>query len=270
MAEGPSEPGPHPRGARVSVPAVMPGAEPIDLPGGPVGVLLSHGFTGTTQSMRPWAEHLHAAGLTVVAPRLPGHGTTLADANTTTFQDWYGEVERAFDDLRSRCTSVFAMGLSMGGTLVLRLAEQRAGQLAGAVVVNPSLGTQRRDAALLPLLSKVFATWKGVSDDIKKVGGPRELAYPKIPLKAAYSLQQAWPVVRRDLGLITCPVLCYRSAEDHVVEAISGHWLLEGVGHAEERLLHDSYHVATLDNDAEEIFDGSLEFVRAHTPAAAG
>ncbi len=38
--------------------AVLPGAEPIDLPGGPVGVVLCHGFTGTPQSMRPWAEHL--------------------------------------------------------------------------------------------------------------------------------------------------------------------------------------------------------------------
>ena len=44
---------------------VLPGAEPVDLPGGPVGVLLSHGFTGSTQSVRPWAEHLHAAGATV-------------------------------------------------------------------------------------------------------------------------------------------------------------------------------------------------------------
>ena len=38
----------------------------------------------------------------------------------------------------------------------------------------------------------------------------------------------------------------------------------------EERVLHDSYHVATLDNDAPEVFAGSLEFVRVHVPAAAG
>jgi carboxylesterase len=29
----------------------------------------------------------------------------------------------------------------------------------------------------------------------------------------------------------------------------------------------NSYHVATLDNDAEQIFTGSLEFVRAHSRA---
>ncbi|MCW2598187.1 MAG: putative esterase/lipase [Frankiales bacterium] len=247
----------------------MPGAEPIDLPGGPVGVLLSHGFTGTTQSMRPWAEHLAAAGITVVAPRLPGHGTSLKDMNTTTFSDWYATVEQAFDDLRSRCATVFAMGLSMGGTLVLRLAEERGDQVAGIVVVNASLATERKDAKLLPLLSKVLPSFPGVANDIKKPG-VTELAYPKIALKAAYSLQQAWPVVKRDLSRITCPVLVYRSETDHVVEPVSGRELLKGCVHAEERVLYDSYHVATLDNDAPTIFDGSLEFVRTHAPAAAG
>ena len=250
-------------------PEVMPGAEPIDLPGGPVGVLLSHGFTGTTQSMRPWAEHLHAAGLSVLAPRLPGHGTSIKDMNRTGFPDWYGEVERAFDELRSRCETVFAMGLSMGGTLVLRLAQQRAAHVAGVVVVNASLATERKDAKLLPVLSKVLSSFPGIANDIKKPGA-KELAYPKIPLKAAYSMQQHWPVVRGDLGKITCPVLVYRSAEDHVVEAVSGRLLIEGVGHAEEVVLRDSYHVATLDNDAPQIFEGSLQFVRTHAAAAAG
>jgi carboxylesterase len=247
----------------------MPGAEPIDLPGGPVGALLIHGFTGTTQSMRPWAEHLAGAGLTVLAPRLPGHGTSIKDMNTTGFSDWYAAVEQAFDDLRTRCSTVFVMGLSMGGTLTLRLAEERADQVAGIVVVNASLATERKDAKLLPLLSKVLAAFPGIANDIKKPG-MTELAYPKIPLKAAYSLQQAWPVVKRDLPRITCPVLVYRSETDHVVEPVSGRELLKGCVHAEERVLRDSYHVATLDNDAPTIFEGSLEFVRAHAPAAAG
>jgi carboxylesterase len=244
----------------------MPGAEPIDLAGGPVGVLLSHGFTGTTQSMRPWAEYLHEAGLTVKAPRRPGHGTSIKDQNTTRWDDWYGEVERSFDDLRGRCETVFAMGLSMGGTLVLRLAELRASDVAGVVVVNASLSTERADAKLLPLLAKLLPSFKGVGNDIKKPG-VTELAYPKIGLKAALSLQQAWPVVRGDLAKITCPVLAFRSREDHVVEPASGTLLREGCVHAEEVVLENSYHVATLDNDAPTIFEGSLDFVRKHTPA---
>ena len=250
--------------------SVLPGAEPLDLPGGPVGVLVCHGFTGTTQSVRPWAEHLAAAGLTVAAPRLPGHGTRWQDMNRTGWDDWYGEVERTFDGLRARCSTVFAMGLSMGGTLVLRLAELRAAEVAGLVVVNASLATERRDAVLLPVVSRVLGSFPGIASDIKRPG-VQELAYDRLPLKAASALQRAWPVVRGDLGRISCPVLVYRSTVDHVVEPVSGRALLEGVrggtsgGTVEERLLEDSYHVATLDNDAPAIFAGSVEFVRAHT-----
>jgi carboxylesterase len=258
----------------VSTPAraggVLPGAEPIDLPGGRVGALLSHGFTGTTQSMRPWAEHLAAAGLTVSAPRLPGHGTRWQDMNATRFSDWYGEVERAFDDLRARCDAVFVMGLSMGGTLALRLAELRPSEVAGLVVVNASLGTDRKDAKLAPVLSKVLPSFPGIASDISKEG-VTELAYDRIPLKAVASLQKAWPVVCADLARITCPVLVFRSRIDHVVPPVSGETLLRGLagGTVEERILEDSYHVATLDNDAPAIFEGSLEFVRAHSAAAA-
>ena len=250
---------------------VLPGAEPIDLPGGPIGALLSHGFTGTTQSMRPWAEHLAAAGLTVSAPRLPGHGTRWQDMNATRFSDWYGEVERAFEDLQARCDSVFVMGLSMGGTLALRLAELRPSDVAGLVLVNASLGTDRKDAKLAPMLSKVVPSFPGIGSDIKKQG-ETELAYARIPLKAAASLQKAWPVVCADLSKITCPVLVYRSRVDHVVPPVSGELLLKGLagGTVQERVLEDSYHVATLDNDAPTIFAGSVDFVRVHSPAATG
>ncbi len=251
--------------------AVLPGAEALDLPGGPVGAVLCHGFTGTPQSMGGWAEHLHAAGLAVSVPRLPGHGTRWQDMNRTRFSDWYAELARAFDGLRASCDTVFVMGLSMGGTLTLRLAEERGDQVAGIVVVNASLATERKDAKLLPLLSKVVPSFPGIASDIKKPG-VTELAYDRLPLRAAASLQQAWPVVAADLARITCPVLVYRSREDHVVEPVSGRRLVAGLagGRVEERVLEDSYHVATLDNDAPAIFAGSLDFVRAHAPAAAG
>ena len=257
--------------APVPTSTVLPGAEPVDLPGGPVGVLVCHGFTGTTQSVRPWAEHLAAAGLSVLAPRLPGHGTRWQDMNATGFADWYGEVERAFDALRARCSTVFVMGLSMGGTLALRLAELRGEQVAGVVVVNASLGTDRRDARLAPLLSRVVPSFPGIASDIKKPG-TTELAYDRVPLKAFASLQAAWPVVAADLARITCPVLVFRSRVDRVVPPVSGRTLLEGLagGTVEERVLEDSYHVATLDNDAPAILEGSVAFVRAHAAAATG
>ena len=66
-----------------------------------VGVLLVHGITGNPVSMNPWGSYLAERGYAVEVPLLPGHGTTWEDANTTTYTDWYGEVQRVFDQLRS-------------------------------------------------------------------------------------------------------------------------------------------------------------------------
>lgn len=247
---------------------LMPGAEPFARDGGPIGAVVLHGFTGTPQGVRDWGLALADAGLTVSVPRLPGHGTRWQDMARTRWTDWYGEAERAFDELRSGCAEVFVCGLSMGGTLALRLAEQRATEVAGAIVVNASLATERKDAMLLPLLRHIIPAFPGVAGDIAKPG-VTELAYSKMPLQAAYSLSQLWAITRAGLGEITCPVLSFRSEVDHIVEAISGTILREGTAATTvtEHLLTKSFHVATLDYEAPEIFAESIEFVRAHSGA---
>ena len=247
--------------------ALMPGADPFAFDGGPVGILLVHGFTGSPQSMRPWGEFLGAAGLTVRCPLLPGHGTRWQDMNATSWRDWHGAADAALRDLQRTCDTVFVMGLSMGGTLTLRLAEEHGSAVAGLVTVNASLTTDRRDAALTPFVSKLVASVKGIGSDIK-APGVSEVAYDRVPLKAFVSLRELWAVTRADLHRVVRPVLAFRSVTDHVVEPSSGRALLAGATSCtvEEVLLANSFHVATLDNDKETIFEGSLAFVRAHAP----
>ena len=246
---------------------VMPGAEPFasDPPGAPadVGVVLAHGFTGTPQSMRPWGEALAAEGFAVRAPRLPGHGTRWQDMNATRWPDWYGEIARAVDELGTRCRRVLVFGLSMGGTLTLRIAEEYGAAVAGICLVNPSVTTLRRDVAFLRFIAPLWPYGPGVADDIARPG-VTELGYDRMPLRAAVSLSELWTVVRADLGRVSCPVLLYRSATDHVVEPVNAELVLDGVSStdAEEVVLHDSYHVATLDHDAPTIFAGSAAFAR--------
>lgn len=248
--------------------SILPGAEPFEFPGGPVGVLLVHGFTGSPFSMRPWGEYLAKAGLTVAGPLLPGHGTRWQDMVPTRWPDWYAAVEAAFVRLRAECSQVFVMGLSMGGTLTLRLAEQHGADVAGIVTVNPSLATERRQAALAPILGRVISSVPGVAGDIK-AARTGEAGYDRVPLLAFASLRKLWAVTRADLDRIASPILTFRSVIDHVVEPSSGAILLAGVRvPAEERLLENSYHVATLDNDKETIFEGSLDFVRGLAPLA--
>jgi len=245
--------------------SVLPGADPFAANGSPTGVLVLHGFTGSPVSMRPWAEHLAAAGMTVRLPLLPGHGTRWQDLNGTTWEDWYLAVERALDELSGRCKEVFVCGLSMGATLALRLAEVRPDDVSGVIVVNPSLNTEDRRAVLLPLFSRFLSSFPPIGNDIKKPGVD-EGAYHRLPLRAAVSVPKLWAAVRADLAAIRAPILAFRSETDHVVPASSMLLLTSGATGTTvtERLLTGSYHVATLDHDAPAIFEQSVEFIRAH------
>ena len=248
---------------------LLPGAEPYYHEGGATGVLLCHGFTGTPQSLRPWAERLAAAGLSVSLPRLPGHGTSWQEMSRTRWEDWFAELERSFGDLRGRCEQVFIMGLSLGGCMALRLAQQHGDDVVGLVLVNPSLVADDRRLPLLPLLRPFIRSVPGLGDDIKRTD-VHELAYDRVPVQAVAGLPKLWSTTRARLGEVRQPVLVYRSEEDHVVGPGSLAALRAGLPPANlsERTCPDSYHVATLDNDAPMIFDGSVEFVRAHASLA--
>jgi carboxylesterase len=239
-------------------------AEPFSADGGPVGVVVSHGFTGMPGSMRPWAQHLADAGYSVRLPLLPGHGATWRETNQTRWPQWYEAVEASYRDLSARCEKVFAVGLSMGATLVTRLAEEHPDAIAGLVLVNPAYATRRRDAKFAPYISWAVKSRPSIGGDIKKPG-VAEPAGDRTPVVAFASLQKLWKVTLADLASVRAPILMFRSVEDHVVDDLSGQLLKAGAVNTTVRevLLEDSYHVATMDNDAPKIFEGSVNFIES-------
>jgi len=252
---------------------IAPTAEPYSADAAPdsrdgqrVGVLLVHGFTGSPASMVPWGRYLAEQGLGVSVPRLPGHGTSWQELNRTRWADWYGEVERAFEKLRANHDQVVVGGLSMGGGLALRLAADRGREVAGVVLVNPALCTQRKDVLALPVLKHLVPSLPGIADDIKKPG-VHEHGYSRTPLRAAHSMMQGWKALREDLPRVTQPLLVFRSTEDHVVDPSSGEAIRGTVSSRDlsETMLENSYHVATLDHDAPTIFEESTQFIRRVT-----
>jgi carboxylesterase len=242
---------------------------PLSLPATPektggraIGVLLVHGFTGSPASMKPWARHLSEQGYAVEVPRLPGHGTRWQDLNQVAWSDWYAEAERAFDTLRETCSAVVVGALSMGGSVVLRLAEERPDQVSGIVLVNPFVSSDRKELMALPVLKHVVPSLRGVVNDIKKPDQD-EVGYDRLPLKGMAQIVDLWKVVVPDLGRVTQPLLYFRSSVDHVIDPSSSPTVLRAVGSTdvEERILENSYHVATLDHDAPRIFEESAAFI---------
>ncbi|RKT18368.1 esterase/lipase [Streptomyces sp. 1114.5] len=249
---------------------LLPGAEPYRHRGGPVGVLLCHGFTGSPQSLRPWAEDLAAAGYTVSLPLLPGHGTRWQDMQLTRWEDWYAEVERELLTLADECEQVFVFALSMGGALALRLAALHGPTVSGLVLVNPSVRADTPASVLLPVLRHLVPSVPGIVNDIAKAGST-EVGYHRTPLHAAWSLSRLWREVQRRLPEVTQPVLLFHSPQDHVVSPANSELVLARISSTDvtERLCGRSFHVATLDHDAAEIFAAGRDFIRRLVPAHA-
>jgi carboxylesterase len=245
---------------------LIPGAEPLSAAGSDVGVLVVHGFTGNPGTMRPLADALVEAGFTVEMPRLPGHGTTIEDMATTTWADWSGAAEAAYEDLAGRSRSVVVAGLSMGGTLTAWLAGRHP-EIAGIVCINPAVAP--REPEVKEMVTLMLAAGETVSPGIgSDIADPdaHESAYEGTPLACALSLFEALDELQPTLGAITCPLLLLTSTEDHVVEPASSDHLAASVSGPVERVtLERSYHVATLDYDKELIAERTIAFVRKVT-----
>lgn len=241
---------------------IWPEAETLRVGNGSIGVVICHGFTGSVMSVAPWA-HAIAQGCDarVIAPRLTGHGTSWADLAESKWTDWYADVETAWAELAESCDKVFVAGLSMGGALALRLAEKHP--VDGVLLVNPAIASRNLLLPFAGVLHHLIESQPGITSDIRKEG-VEEVGYDRISVAAAGSMAQLWKQVRQDLSRVTAPVILFRSAVDHVVDDSSHKALLRALPATEVVTLPDSYHVATLDNDAPTIFERSVHFVETH------
>ena len=243
--------------------AVIPGAEPFSAAGDDVGVLVLHGFTGNPGSIRPLAEALAAAGRTVEAPRLPGHGTAVEDMLDTRWADWSASAEAAHADLAGRTRTTTVAGLSMGGTLACWLVARHP-EAAGLVVINPLVQPPDPEMVAMgqAMLDAGETVAPGIGSDIADPDA-HETAYPGSPLLPLLSLVEGVEALQADLPRIACPVLLLTSAQDHVVPPVNSDHLASLVAGPVERVpLERSYHVATLDHDKDLIAERAVAFVR--------
>jgi carboxylesterase len=242
---------------------LLPGAEPWSHAGAGAGVLLLHGFTGNPNSMRALGTAVAAAGFSVEVPRLPGHGTTLDDMQTTGWDDWLTEAEAAYRRLAGRGEPVVVGGQSMGGTLALALAVRHP-EVAGLVCVNPL--TQPQPDEILDMVRGMVdegqTSLPGIGSDIADPDAV-ESAYEGMPLAPLLSMMGAVRALQDDLAHVVCPLLLLTSPQDHVVEPAQSDFLAAAVAGPVERVsLERSYHVATLDFDKDVIAERTIEFVR--------
>lgn len=241
---------------------VMDGAESFFIKGNEVGILISHGFMGTPQSMEYVAHRLAEQGYTVYAARLKGHGTHHYDLEKCTYKDWVASIEEGYKKLKAQCSKVFMLGQSMGGTLTANLALTHK-DIDGIMLINPAINS-------IPEMEHLDQT---VNDRFVEEGRPDihneeavEITYTHAPMKAIRELLSFMKVVSFKLSAIEAPLLCLTSPEDHVVPASNSTYLLNHVSSQDKKqvMLPNSYHVASMDFDQDTIVKQCTSFIESN------
>ena len=204
-------------------------------------------------------------GLRYPARGSPGHGTSVEDMARSAATDWLASLYTELAWLRERTTDIFVAGLSMGGMFSLYLAGMHPDLIRGIVPINGCVFISNPDLARLAYAPDAPPTVPGVGSDMK--AGGEELAYPEVPVPAVKHFASLMKVTEELLPAVTAPVLILQSLEDHVVPPDNGPYILERLGSEDKELirLENSYHVATLDNDADFIAERTVRFIREHT-----
>ena len=240
-----------------------------------VGVVLVHGFTGTPYEVRYLGEQIVRAGFSVRAPLLPGHGTTIADLDRTTWEDWAEAVNRAVDAMRVRCPRVAVIGQSLGGLLALHLASTRRDIAAIGSLAAP---------LWLAGLSGRVAAWTTNGplrrvQSIPKLGGPdvrdkrakaENPCYRAIPTRALGQLLAFMRIVDDALPSVSQPVLVLHAEQDHTAPVACAARIAEATRASRLRILPRSYHLIAIDVERDIVAAEVTRFLAQYTRPSRG
>ena len=226
-------------------------------PGGPVGCLLIHGFTGSPPEMRGLGEYLAGRGYTIQGSLLPGHGTSPEDLIATSRHDWLQAAEADLRYLQEVCHKVFVIGLSLGGVIGLLLASRHP--VAGVVTMSAPAPLHAGQMRLLLVLRR-FLTWLPRIRRHPYMVDPQALnrlsTYDRAPLVSVVEAVRLSGRLRYALPHVHAPALIIHSTGDRSVPATSARFIHDRLGSSDKtvRLFHRSGHNMTVDAEREAVW----------------
>ncbi|GGC63579.1 alpha/beta hydrolase [Undibacterium terreum] len=267
----------------------------IELPGGPHAVLALHGLLGNPLEMQFVGKKLQRAGYTVVIPLIPGYGYSSGQSQsyrTTRSEDWYAEVLRIFDELKKTHETVSVTGLCIGAVLGLRLAMDRGDEIAALSLLATTLAYDGwsipKYSFLLPLAYYTPARYLysyqerypyGLKNENLRAWIAREMKVTsssaagasKLSAEGIFQAHRLIKQVRRGLEKVRTPALIIHAEEDDVATPKSADLVEQRISSVVKKkiILHDSYHIITLDNEKEKVAAETVDFFYQHTQALA-
>jgi len=132
----------------------------------------------------------------------------------------------------------------------------------GLVLVNPMIHIPGIQIKFVHIISRIQKSRASVGDDIKKPG-VTEWGYDALPLKGVAQLYKYLKLSRSLLPTVKAPTLVFHSVDDHVLPVSNTEIIMSELGSSDKQRIEltNSYHVATLDYDAETIFENARIFI---------
>ncbi|CAM3936227.1 alpha/beta hydrolase [Alkalicoccus chagannorensis] len=235
--------------------------KPFTMQGGADGVLLLHGFTGTTADVKPLARKLHQEGFTCHGPMYRGHGEgpqALLDVGP---EDWWQDVLEGWQELeRLGCETISVVGVSLGGVFTLRLAEERS---PAAVVVMSAPVQEKQLEELKERVLDFARAWyqlekRTPQEQEQLLEGLRMQAMPHLP-----ALRSTIDGTAEALEDITAPALIMTGGEDEQLYQQSGEEITRRIRSKDKELQRFEHagHILTRSSEKKQVEAATSAFL---------
>jgi len=236
----------------------QPDARAFEL--GPVGgqgpaLLCLHGLTGTPYEVRPPEVLVARHGFACLGPELPGHHGDPAVLARTHRQEWVECALVAYDRLVATHRRVYVLGLSLGGVLALRVAQERSA--AGILVLAAPIDLGLWYRLAIPWVARVrpmIGKTPAIADPVAR---DRHPGYRCMPLPAVVELMRLQVEVESRLDRVRSPLRLLYSRSDPTVSVRDAQRILDRATSADGRVeyLARSAHVITVDVERTQVED---------------
>ncbi|MBN1909272.1 MAG: lysophospholipase [Pirellulales bacterium] len=245
-------------------------------------VVIVHGFTEHGGRFGHVAEAFVRAGWAVYAPDLKGHGRSPGERVwVERFEEYLDDVAGYFESVigREPGRPVFALGHSMGGTILVQLAIENRLPVRGLVLSAAALRIAPNLFPLLRRIAGLMSRWfprlrvlrlgtgrlSRDPDNVQRFRDDPLVHHGAFPVRIGAEILDAAAAVEQDMESVRVPLLILHGTGDAIVDCGGSRALADRAGSMDKTLkLHNGlYHDLLGEPEREQIIAEIVTWISA-------